>query len=282
MRRAFLVAIVLIALTTLHGQGFPFEGTTYYVPFAMEFSFSDGQFQYINYYQRQGDVSPARFPETKAGPYELRQEEGFTIARVEFPSGSRDLILFHEGHQLIVYDTELGEAFFGQKGQGDGVGLFPVFAIEATSFFTEILGGKEVRYVANNLTDYDITNHWVEGVPGYGEGEKLFMEGYFAHHLVILNGFFAPGQLTLYRDNGRLKQIRLRGFAESGEMLFEQTFDLLDTPNLQLIEFPEIAYDVEMEIIEVYAGRRFEDTAVSGLFFDGHRHLMFLRDSNEN
>jgi len=278
----WLVLLATLSVVAVaQDQEKPFEGRPYYIPLQLEFGFEDGLFRYVNYYESEGLVSPASFPSTMSGPYELRDVEGFTVARVQFPTDTRDLFLFYAGKQLIVYDTQLGETLLGQQGRQDGVGLFPIRDVEASSFFSEILGGKEVRYVAENLTDSSITNQWVEGVAGYGEGETLFVRR-GGDHVVLLNGFFAPQQPTLYRDNGRLKRVLVRGYDERGIRLFEELYSVPDVPNLYPIQFPMRVESYEIEIVEVYPGRRFEDTAISGLFFDGHRNqVRLMRERGE-
>ena len=278
----WLVLLATLSVVAVaQDQEKPFEGRPYYIPLQLEFGFEDGLFRYVNYYESEGFVSPASLPSTMSGPYEIRNVEGFTVARVQFPTDTRDLFLFYAGRQLIVYDAHLQESFWGQESRGDGMGLFPMAPIEASSFFSEILGGKEVRYVAENLTDFSITNQWVEGVAGYGEGETLRVSG-GDDHVVLLNGFFAPQQPALYRDNGRLKRVLVRGYDETGNIAFEEFYTIPDVPNLYPIQFPMFVDSYEMEIVEVYPGRRFEDTAISGLFFDGHRNqVRLMRERRE-
>ena len=256
---------------------YPFQGRTFFLPLRLEISFQDGEFSYVNQWEEFGNnpPSPPGYPTTMSGPYEIRKVEGFTVATVRFPTDVRELYLFYLSNQLIIYDTELERSFWAQESRGDGMGLFPVVGVEASSYFTEILGGKEVRYVAENLTDFSITNQWVEGVAGYGEGEKLLVRR-GADHVVVLNGFFAPRQPTLYLDNGRLKRVLVRGFDETGSIAFEEFYTIPDKPNLYTIQFPLLVDSYEIEIVEVYPGRRFEDTAISGLFFDGRRHQEML------
>lgn len=276
MKLLLSIALATISSYVASETALEFEGTAYYIPHVIEFKFEDGVFRYVNYFEAAGRVSPAMYPSTMTGSYEIREREGFTVARVRFPSDTRDLFLFYESQHLIVYDTELRQTYVGQRSPRDGGGLFPMHSIRATSFFTEILRGKEVRYTAENLTDEDISNAWVEGVPGYGKGERLHI-GDGGDHVVLLNGFFAPFQPTLYWDNGRLKRVLVRGYDETGATAFEEVYEIPDVPNLFPLQFPMFVDSYVLEILEVYPGRRFEDTAISGLFFDGYRNQMRLR-----
>lgn len=272
-----VMAIAMSGVAVGQTQSFSFEGRTYYVPLSLEFGFADGLFRYVNYFETEGHDTPERYPSTMSGPYEILDIEGFTVARVQFPMGPRDLFLFYEGRQLIVYDTELEVSYWGSEFKGDGYGLFPVTSVEASSFFTEVLNGKEVRYVAENLRDFSLTNPWVEGVPGLGHGEQIRIATFDGDHVVLLNGFFAPQQPTLYRDNGRLKRVLVRGFDAAGDLLFAEFYGIPDAPNLHVIQFPTIVSSFEIEIVEAYPGRRFEDTAVSGVFVDAWRLREALR-----
>ncbi len=75
-------------------------------------------------------------------------------------------------------------------------------------------------------------------------------------------------------DNSRIKKVMVRGYNATGDLLYKGPHELEDTPNLQLISLVIPVAEFELEILEVYPGRRFEDTAVSGIFHDGMRYIL--------
>lgn len=130
----------------------------------------------------------------------------------------------------------------------------------ATSHLTE----NGIEYSPENLKDNRTGRPWVEGVPGDGVGEKIFLtyerypsEGF--SHLLLSNGFVSYGNPSLYGKNGRLKRIRV----EDRESEFFQEFAIEDTPNYQILELDRPLKTITVEILEVYPGSRWEDTCVN-------------------
>jgi hypothetical protein len=171
----------------------------------------------------------------------------------------------------------LQKTFLGTNWRGDEAMLFLMPGIKATSFLTERIQEKEIKYVPDNLTNYDITQPWVEGVQGHGIGEILTIGSRERPcrriNMVILNGFFSPTKPSLYLANSRVKSFLMRGYSEDGELIYESTKELEDTPNLQVISSPVRLAIIELIITDVYPGTTYQDTAISGIFHDGLLHL---------
>lgn len=122
-------------------------------------------------------------------------------------------------------------------------------------------GGKE--YPVTNLCDMDSETPWVEGVPGYGIGESFVLEntwGTVYKTLLIMNGFISYERPFLYKQNGRIKKIRVTG-TRSGN---EKVLDVLDTPHPQSVDISFITEpeDVRITIEEVYPGTKYDDTCI--------------------
>ncbi len=263
----------------LFSDGFSFENRRYMDGNDLTFVIKDGTFSYrvsdYEYFGKPGlDV---QIPITITGPYKIKDVANHTVIEVDFPEGKRDIYIFYESRHIILYDTYFKRIFYGTDILSDERFIYPVNWVKASSYFTEILGGKEVKYTPDNLSDDDITNPWVEGVEGYGIGEVLRIGRYDGttgiRDLLIMNGFFSPNQPELYLDNGRIKKVMMRGYDEEGRLIYTGIKELEDTPNLQLLSSVIPAVEFELEILEVYPGRRFEDTAVSGIFRDWLRLL---------
>ncbi|MDR2900371.1 MAG: hypothetical protein LBV20_02465 [Treponema sp.] len=288
MGKKYLILIVLgiTMYSLLFSEGFSFENRRYMNSNDLSFVFKDETFSYrIQEYEQYGKPGlDKQIPITITGSYIIKNVANNTIIEVDFPEGKRDIYVFNESRHIILYDTYLKRIFYGTDILSDESFIYPVNGVKATSYFTEILGGKEVKYTPDNLSDSDITNPWVEGVDGYGIGEVLHIGRYDnsrgIYHLLIMNGFFSPNQPELYLDNGRIKKVMMRGYDKEGRLTYGGIKELEDTPNLQLLTSVVPCVEFELEILEVYPGRRFEDTAVSGIFHDGLRYMqeMNLRE----
>ena len=122
-------------------------------------------------------------------------------------------------------------------------------------------GGKE--YPVTNLCKMSSETPWVEGVPGYGIGESFVIENTWAtvyKTLLIMNGYISYERPFLYKQNGRIKKIRVTGMV-SGK---EKVLDVLDTPHPQSVDISFITEpeDVRITIEEVYPGTKYDDTCI--------------------
>lgn len=249
---------------------YPFENKTYFVPGMIHITLRDGSFGYLNLYQEYNrpDIEPENLPKTDSGPYTIREEHGYTIIRGCFTAGTRDLIVFYLGEQLVVYDPFFGESLFASIWEGDGFGLYYSQKITASSYLTETLGNKPVSYPPSNLSNWELSTAWVEGVPGDGIGEEIsLLTG--GNHLIIANGFFYPKDLSVYTKNNRVRRILVSGSTDGIEQ-FSMEYELTDTPNFQAIIFPQMVMDVKITILSVYKGTTYSDTAISGIYKDGY------------
>ncbi len=269
----FLIFFIISNLVIVYGDSYPFENKEYVNSAEIGFSFSEGVFKYINYwYEQWGEAGLDFIPITQSGKYTIHETAGHIIAEVLIDNIKRRIFVFYEGDHVILYDTFLERTVYGSYRSRDESYLYPVGKVDASSFFSEVLAGKEVKYLPENLSSRDITKQWVEGVKGVGVGEKLFIGPFHSpgvNHLVIMNGFFSPKQPELFKDNGRIRRFILRGYDENGVLSYQGEKILDDTANLQLVKSAIRCVSFEIEIIDVYDGRRFEDTAVSGIFLDG-------------
>ncbi len=181
-------------------------------------------------------------------------------------------------------------------GLGDSMGRDFIWH-SATS---TLVDGK-FDYSASNLSnEFDKNNSWVEGVEGYGIGEKItvytarlselvlgnMIEGYYQKNgssgnsikmkepyynkllgILIVNGY--PKNEELYKANSRVKKMKLT-IDDDKEYMIE----LEDTAKPQLFDVDyktiytkEKFYPIkcEFEILEVYEGEKYEDTAINTL-----------------
>ena len=137
--------------------------------------------------------------------------------------------------------------------------------------------GKQ-NYKASNIHDLDFSTTWVEGAEGYGIGEwveyTLPARNPRITELLIANGYVRTKKL--WEENSRVKvldvEVNGKPFAR---------IHLADVYALQSVKVPHIGYSdrehlegkapirIRFIIREVYPGEKYQDTAISEIFFDG-------------
>lgn len=158
----------------------------------------------------------------------------------------------------------------------DGIG-----SIGAWSELRETLKGEAVHYRATNMRhpivvvgpsgpesgyrfEYNqIDPPWAEGVPGPGIGGTIEVE--FTRpsdNLIILNGYVDLAKRHLYKQNNRLKTIRI----DSTGPAFSITASLEDVVRFHEIALPLATTGVRLTILDVYKGTKYDDTCVSKIF----------------
>lgn len=131
---------------------------------------------------------------------------------------------------------------------------------DCSSFLTET--NKE--YPVSNLSELKVDTPWVEGAPGYGIGEGFTIvnsrRDIMPPFLFIMNGYISYEKPYLYKQNGRVKKIKVKGL-KSGK---EKVLDVLDTPHPQTVDISFITEpeDIRVTIEEVYPGTKYEDTCI--------------------
>ncbi|MCW8897815.1 MAG: hypothetical protein OQJ96_09565 [Flavobacteriales bacterium] len=130
-------------------------------------------------------------------------------------------------------------------------------------------------YGIENIEDGDQKTAWIEGVNGYGIGEKINITFISPDSLDILfyeiglnNGYCKSKDI--WKANSRVKKARLLKNGEEKlilnfkDTMFSQIFRW-DT-NYITVTNKDI---VTIEILEVYKGDKYEDTAISDLYLMG-------------
>ena len=122
-------------------------------------------------------------------------------------------------------------------------------------------------YGPKNMFDKNPFTAWVEGVTGYGIGETITIEGPAPNY--ILNGY--QKSIKSFVDNSRVKKFKiyLNGkpfcYLQLSDKMGLQYFDLpyidIEGKNIYL-DRPDF-FQWTFEIIEVYPGRKWKDTAIS-------------------
>jgi len=150
--------------------------------------------------------------------------------------------------------------FSGGYNRGEFIFRTPK-TIKATSHLIE--NGK--RYLPDQINS-KLGQAWVEGAKGQGIHEKLFITKPGCTIIYISIGFVSYEKPFLYQENSRPSKINV-----SVPGLFSLDIDLLDTPDFQTIKLPKpLGKDdiLEIEILEVYPGTKYEDTCINFILYD--------------
>ena len=144
-------------------------------------------------------------------------------------------------------------------------------------FLSETIDGNKVVY-DDDLLNYRWFSIWsevsredpiysncknpmVEGDPGNGIGVDLDIEFYIpSDNLVILNGYVDWDKQHLYKNNARMKKIKVEGKGFSLKYEFE------DFVHFAQIDFPKQVDKVKIIVLEVYNGSKWSDMAISGIW----------------
>lgn len=131
------------------------------------------------------------------------------------------------------------------------------------------------RYAAEKAHDFSIVTAWVEGVVDNGEGEYLrySFPGTCPRITTVLihNGYVKNWEV--WYDNARVKRLLMYYNDEPYAIL-----NLQDTMGLQSFDVGVLGYEdkdsapawsIKFEILEVYPGKKYEDTAITEIYFDG-------------
>jgi hypothetical protein len=128
------------------------------------------------------------------------------------------------------------------------------------------------RFYSAEQINTSIGQAWAEGVRGQGIHEKLFINPPYltpklgCTTLYISIGFVSFEKPYLYEENSRPREIRI-----SVADKFSFTAELDDTPNFQAIALPQSVGEndeLEIEILDVYPGTKYEDTCINCILYD--------------
>jgi hypothetical protein len=137
---------------------------------------------------------------------------------------------------------------------------------------------KDNIYIPDMAHDFDVTTAWIEGKKDYGIGEYLEYNfgmtsvGESQHlginKLIVANGYKKTKKT--WEENSRVKKLKMY----VNDIPFG-VIELLDSFEFQTIDIPVIMLSkqelmkIKFEIMEVYPGTKYKDTAISELLFDG-------------
>lgn len=163
-------------------------------------------------------------------------------------------------YELLKNDTQ-GLAEGERMETLQNVDMSKIDSISATSALSEY----DMTYSPDRAIDGDLATAWVEGVDGPGEHEAIvcrFNDAYQVSGFHINAGY--QKNQDIYSKNSRPAQIQVTD--DEGQ---KYLYDLQDLNGVQTIEFtaPLKTNSITIEIISVYYGTKYEDTAISEISF---------------
>lgn len=158
---------------------------------------------------------------------------------------------------LYNYDYQLGVMFFPILFDlGDEASAYIETEITADSYLTE---GK-VRYTPENLKITAKGTPWVEGKKGDGLGSKIMVRAKSAFSILIISNGFDSEKKTTYYNNNRVKRIKIRDASDKNRFIVAE---LPDTTEPFEIKLPFKTKQLEIEIQDVYKGKKYDDTCLN-------------------
>lgn len=144
------------------------------------------------------------------------------------------------------------------------------FSVKASS---SLHPEKGIVYKAENANDLSYKTAWVEGKDDEGIGE--YLEYYFKNSsprvtkIIISNGYMKSE--TAWKNNNRVKKLTL---FVNGKIY--GVLNLQDSRTDQVFDIGTFGHNkngtdliLKFEILEIYKGDKFNDTAITEIYFDG-------------
>ncbi|MFH6984494.1 NADase-type glycan-binding domain-containing protein [Marinoscillum luteum] len=196
----------------------------------------------------------------------------------------------NEGNRSWEELTSEEQATFEKYGEvyenmwdivGGGCSWYCGGGLDTQTASSELSAQGTNTYIANNAHDLSYETAWVEGVPGYGIGEYLEYhvkpENPRITDIIIVNGYVKSD--NAWKNNSRVKTLKMYVDNKPYAVL-----ELADTKAEQHFKVDPIGYNdrhnfeqlkkkpnftMKFEISEVYPGAKWDDTAITEIYFNG-------------
>ena len=127
------------------------------------------------------------------------------------------------------------------------------------------------NYKPKNLHDFNHETAWVEGVKGYGIGEwvkySFPAQRTKVTRITILNGYVKSDKA--WRENARVKRLKVYYNNRAIYILELQNSRTVQIFNVDTLGSDYHNWDLKFEILDVYPGTKYKDTAISEILFQG-------------
>ena len=279
MKKLYLIAICILLSCVLYAQNFSFDGKYYPDLYStvdyLIFNGNSISYKYESYEPKDAkeEISVACKKIYKDGLLFLQMSKRFpysiTECRKDVPASDCLLVLagksmFSHGYEVLLFveTSDFNDPYPFICPSIKFVDLVLREYEDCSSYLVE--GDRE--YKVENLCNCKMATPWVEGAPGsgIGEGFTIKKQNYsqaVPSCLLIMNGYISCEKPYLYKQNNRIKKIKVTG-VKSGK---SKILDVLDTPHPQTVDISFITEpeDIRVEIADVYRGTKYDDTCIN-------------------
>lgn len=213
--------------------------------------FSNNEIE-ISTYTADTGLIEERFPYSyeDKGPYYnlLIHKNNKIVEYVTLLAPNKEFFLAYTDNKI----SPLAQGFFGKNS----LLFFGKTKYSATNYLTE----GRIKYVPENLSDLSIGKPWVEGSPGPGIGDKISINKSSPVKSIIISNGFVSYKVQTYYNNNRVKLLRIYNGNQKNEFI---TVELPDNAIPFEIQIPFNTKDLELEILDVYKGAKYDDTCIN-------------------
>ena len=193
-------------------------------------------------------------------------------------SGGREYLSSSEEEIYNYCDDYLG-SYWDIPGPGDS--WYDAGIQDTLSASSQLSSNNGINYIAGNAHDLNYKTAWIEGVKGYGIGETLSYnfapENPRITKVIVVNGYVKS--LKAWQENSRVKKLKMylndKPFAilnlEDSRQEQSFTFEPIGMSERENMEELKTKpwWTLKFEILEVYKGTKYDDTAITEIYFDG-------------
>lgn len=197
--------------------------------------------------------------------YEIIYRDKIVYIRIQYDDMQmKEYLVLYNKYIMIWYEDGRLEPkyIFGKYNSIlDNVGPIYSSKIEVSSSLVE----KTKVHSASNLGDLNLESVWAEGSSDLGVGEYIKITNISLDAIIIFSGYVSYVEPWLYSQNARPKSISVI-CEKTG---YNKKFDLLDTPNPQVLDLGVFIknQDITIVIEDIYRGTQYSDLCISGLWF---------------
>ena len=175
--------------------------------------------------------------------------------------------------------VEDGEGYWDVLGPG--CSWYCGGGLDTQTASSYLKGTKNISYIPKNMHDLNYETAWVEGVDGYGVGESVTYhfppESPRITSLIVVNGYVKSEKT--WKENSRVKKLKMY-ISDVPYVIL----NLEDTRKEQIFNVAPLGYgdrkdwdklkakpwwSIKFEIMEVYEGDKYDETAITEIYFDG-------------
>lgn len=204
------------------------------------------------------------------------------------PKLGETIDLSREGEKAFNEKLKTTELLDGKESYWDilGVGcsFYCACSLGEISASSELKPQHGLSYRAANAHDLSYRTAWIEGASGYGIGEYLIYrlppENPRITSVIVINGYIKSDKA--WRENSRVKKLKMYinghpyAILNLKDSKQEQIFSVNPIGHGERKDFEKLKQmsdiALKFEIAEVYPGEKYDDTAISQIYFDGIDH----------